>query len=269
MNIVPLLVSHAQAPLVEQPVECGFDYVAVLPKTAAMRRVAFGYQGQDPTLTQGFADLFLRIVCSVRQHDFRTSTRSTARAFYGRDRVHQWNGQVGVVDIRRCMLDGQWRTSSISNQMAFRTVFPTVGGIGAGLCPPKSARVEQLSIAAVDQSMPSAFPSSFRNRCQIFSHTPAMCQSRNRRQQVIPEPQPISCGRSSHWMPVRKTNRIPVSAARSGTRGRPPLGFGRSGGRSGSIRFHSSSVSSGLAMIMSSMTYIMHRPDYRSRNRFC
>ena len=37
-------------------------------------------------------------------------------------------------------------------------------------------------------------------------------------------------------MPVFSTNRIPVSAARSDTRGRPPLGFGGSGGSSGAIR---------------------------------
>jgi len=30
------------------------------------------------------------------------------------------------------------------------------------------------------------------------SHTPARCQSRSRRQHVMPLPQPISCGSSSH-----------------------------------------------------------------------
>ena len=50
--------------------------------------------------------------------------------------------------------------------------------------------------------------------------------------------------------------------------GRPPLGLGGSGGICRSIRFHSSSVSSGLAMIMSSITscyrcvQILYRLNY-------
>jgi hypothetical protein len=62
---------------------------------------------------------------------------------------------------------------------------------------------------------------------------PAVAQSRSRRQQVIPLPQPISWGRYSQGMPVFSTNKIPVSAARSGTRGRPPFGLGGSGGSNG------------------------------------
>jgi hypothetical protein len=82
-------------------------------------------------------------------------------------------------------------------------------GLGPGLSPPK-ARTCELSIAARDQSVRSA---SFRfanssscSRCQ----TPASCHSRNRRQQVIPEPQTISRGRYSHGIPVRSTNKIPL-----------------------------------------------------------
>ena len=74
------------------------------------------------------------------------------------------------------------------------------------------------------------------------SQTPASCQSRSRRQQVIPEPQPISWGSISQGMPVFSTKMMPVKAARSGTRGRPPLGLGGSGGSSGATRAHSSSL---------------------------
>ena len=69
-----------------------------------------------------------------------------------------------------------------------------------------------------------------------FDHlrqTPAWYQSRSLRQHLIPLPHPISAGKYSQGMPVFSTNRIPASAARSDTRGRPPLGFGGSGGSSG------------------------------------
>ena len=72
------------------------------------------------------------------------------------------------------------------------------------------------------------------SRCNV-SQTPASCHSRRRRQQVTPEPQPSSGGRSSQPIPVRSTNSIPLRAARSGTRGRPPRGFDVGGGRIFSI----------------------------------
>jgi len=42
--------------------------------------------------------------------------------------------------------------------------------------------------------------------CQI----PHSCQSRSRRQQVMPEPHPISCGSISQGIPLRRTNTMPV-----------------------------------------------------------
>ena len=65
---------------------------------------------------------------------------------------------------------------------------------------------------------------------------------RSRRQQVTPEPQPISSGSIAQGMPERSTKRMPVSTARSSTRGRPPFLLTRRLGRSGSTVAHSSSV---------------------------
>jgi hypothetical protein len=46
-------------------------------------------------------------------------------------------------------------------------------------------------------------------------------------------------------MPVRRTNRTPVKAARGGTGGRPPFGLGSGGGKSGSMISHSESDTRG------------------------
>lgn len=75
--------------------------------------------------------------------------------------------------------------------------------------------------------------------------TPASCQSRSRRQHLMPEPQPISRGSNSYMMPVISANMMPVNQARSGTRGRPPLGLGGSGGSSGATMAHNSSLTRG------------------------
>ena len=80
------------------------------------------------------------------------------------------------------------------------------------------------------------------------SHTPPRCQSRTRRQHVIPDPQPSSCGSICQGMPLRRTNKMPMRHARSETRGRPP--FGRRGGvgKNGSTRSHNGSGSSAAAI---------------------
>jgi hypothetical protein len=103
-------------------------------------------------------------------------------------------------------------------------------------------------MATFDQSISSAKPNSSSSTRQIFSHTPAACQSRKRRQQVMPDPHPSSLGKYSQGQPVRSTNKIPISVCRLETRGRPPFGLARSDGSNGSIRSHSSSASSGLAI---------------------
>jgi hypothetical protein len=49
-------------------------------------------------------------------------------------------------------------------------------------------------------------------------------------------PQPISWGSISQGMPLLRTKRMPVRAARSGTGGRPPFGLRRCFGSSDAIR---------------------------------
>jgi hypothetical protein len=60
---------------------------------------------------------------------------------------------------------------------------------------------------------------------------------------VLPDPHPISFGSICHGIPLRSTKRMPVSAARSGTRGRPMAFHRRRGGfgNRGSIRLHKAS----------------------------
>lgn len=67
--------------------------------------------------------------------------------------------------------------------------------------------------------------------------------SSRRRQHVIPDPNPSSWGRNSHWMPVCSTNKIPHNTCRSGTRFRPGRRESRGTclGSSGSIRSHNPS----------------------------
>jgi hypothetical protein len=64
----------------------------------------------------------------------------------------------------------------------------------------------------------------------------------------VPLPQPSSWGKSRHGQPVRRVKMMPARAALSGIRGRRPLGFGDSFGRSGSMASQRASGTSGAFM---------------------
>jgi hypothetical protein len=254
MNIITFFVPYAQPSLIEQPIKRCFDHVAELTKAAAVFRIALSDQWFRLTLTQRFTNLFLGIIGAIRQHFVRTPAGTSAWLLDGRNSIDQGNGHFRIMNICARVLNSQRGALAVNNQMTLRAILAPICGIRACFRPPKRARTEQLSMAEVDQSMASAKPNSSNRACHIFCQIPTVCQSRKRRQHVMPLPQPISRGRYSHGVPVLRTNRMPVRQARSGTRGRPPLGLGGSGGIWDSIRCHSSSVSSGLAMIMSSIT---------------
>src|SRR6267143_6524937 len=105
--------------------------------------------------------------------------------------------------------------------------------------------MEQLSTTARDQSIWSLRASQSSSAKWIRSHTPASCQSRRRRQHVIPDPHPSSCGSICQGIPLRRTKTMPVRHARSETRGRPPCGRRGRIGKNGSTRSHNASGSSG------------------------
>jgi hypothetical protein len=97
--------------------------------------------------------------------------------------------------------------------------------------------------------MPCSCPTRCSKARSSFFQMPRRCQYRSRRQQVTPEPQPISKGSISHGMPLRKTKTIPVRQARSSTGGRPRLpGRALCRGSNGAMASHSSSGTNGSAM---------------------
>jgi hypothetical protein len=153
-----------------------------------------------------------------------------------------------VVDVCCARHHRERDTPSVRNKVALRALLSLIRRIRCGFWAPLLAGMEAESSEARSQSIWSASPRrSRRTRCSL-SHTPASCHSFKRRQQVIPDPQPISFGSISQGIPLFSTKTIPVRAARSSMRGLPPWGFGGSGGRSGSMVSHSSSVTSSLAM---------------------
>jgi len=152
------------------------------------------------------------------------------------------------VTVGSGQFDCQWNAEPIANQMALAALFSPVRRIWPSEQPPKTARTEQLSKTARDQSIWPSRESQSSSTKWIKSQIPSCCQSRNRRQQVMPEPQPSRFGSIRQGIPLRSTKIMPARQARSARRGRPPCGLGNRIGRSGSIKLHNLSGTLTVAM---------------------
>jgi hypothetical protein len=156
-----------------------------------------------------------------------------------------WLEQQRVVGVRGREADGQRDPVAVDDQMALRArrwvpIIRGDTGLFAGtMAESRLARLRSSWSASTSRS--SSLACSRRRM-------PAACQATRRRQQVTPPPQPSSAGGIVQGMPLRRTKMIPARHARSGTRGRPPLGLGRCRGKSGSAASQSSSETSGLLM---------------------
>ena len=90
---------------------------------------------------------------------------------------------------------------------------PRSVGFGPVAAPPALAGTLAASSEHRLQSIAPASPEPVEQDVVDACQTPASCQSRSRRQQVMPEPQPISRGSISHGMPLLSTNRMPLEPA--------------------------------------------------------
>lgn len=143
--------------------------------------------------------------------------------------------------VRSGQFDCQSNALTIANQMALTATLSPIYWIWPGQQPPKTARTEQLSTTARDQSIWPSRESQSSNAKWIKSQIPSCCQSRNRCQHVMPEPQPSICGSICHGIPLQSTKIMPARQVRSVTRGGPPCRLGDGIGRRGSIKFHNAS----------------------------
>src|SRR5215217_6078964 len=251
MDVVAPLIADREPAVLRKPGQCPLHDPPVAPQSLARVDTTAGDAWGYAPPSQGFSTP-REVVSLVGVELLGTLPRSAGtatRPLDGLDAIHGLLQDLRVVDVRGGEHYRQWDAPSVRNKVALRARFSLIRRIRSGFCAPLLAGMEAESSEARSQSIRSASPRrSSKMRCSL-SHTPASCHSRKRRQQVIPDPQPISLGSISQGMPLFSTKTMPVRAARSSMRGLPPWGLGGSGGRSGSMVSHSSSVTSSLAMI--------------------
>jgi len=245
MDVGPALIADGQPAEASQPGQGALDDPAVTTQALAGVDALTSDADTDVPPPQRLAAA--RIVVPLICMQFGGSLAPlSGRGLGRRDGVDQRLKDDRVMAVGAAQERGKRDPGSVDHNMALRARFSPIRWIRAGEFAPLLAGMLAESREARLQSIRSASPRRSSKVWCSRSQTPASCQSRSRRQQVTPEPHPISGGSNSQGMPDFSTKMMPVSAARSETRGRPPWGLGGSGGRSGATRAHNSSLTSGF-----------------------
>src|SRR6185369_7433591 len=251
MDIGTSFIPNTESSELVQPAVGAFDDPTNLTQAAPMRSSSFRNVRPDPATSQ-FSSMRFGVIGPIGVQFLRTTARFSRFPCHRWNRIHQRKQLGHVVAIRRSHSGCERDTVAVGRHVVFRSRFPAIRGIRTGLRPPKTARTDVESITARDQSIWSASRKYASKTRWISSQTPIACQAASRRQQVIPDPHPISWGKSSHAIPDLSTNRIPVNTARlsSGLRPGFRLRRGLGGGSNGPMIAHSLSSKIGLAMVV-------------------
>ena len=240
MHVRSPFPAHPQSAEAVQPGKGPLDHPPVNSQTRAVLGAAPRDSGHDAAGTNLLA-VAVVVVAAVGVEGERSAAGPADPATNRRHGVEKRQELGDIVAVATRQDDGERGAVSVGDQVVLGAGPAPVDRRRARVAPPFNALTCEESTTQRDQSsFRSAFSSASKTSWSLCQ-TPASFQSRSRRQHVMPEPNPSSCGRYSHWIPVCSTNKIPHNACRSGTLGRPATNFGPGSGSNGSISDHSSS----------------------------
>ena len=254
MDVGPPFITDPQATELMQPRERAFNHPAIEPQAAAVGRPPARQDREHAETAQGVS-VPRRIVGAIPLDAIRAVPRVADLAADGWDGFDQGEELRHVVAIGFGQPGRQRDAVAIGDQMVLAPPLPSIRWRRARFFPAWCARTEDESTSARDQSSWWAAWSRSSSTRWSRAQTPARCQSRKRRQHVIPEPQPISWGSASQGIPVRSTKRIPVSVRRWSSGLRPGYRLRRrlGGGSNGLMTAQRGSSTKGFAMQNSSL----------------
>lgn len=232
--------TDAEAAEAVQPGDGSLDDPSANAEAGSMRDTTAGDHRFD-ALRPDQSSVLVLVVASIPEEDVGAPSRSSDQARDGRNLLEQRHQLGDVVAVSAGQQHRERDALPVDEDVVLAARPGAVDRAGPAFGPRRAARTWLESITARDQSSCLAARNFVSSTAWSRSHTPASFHAARRRQHVIPDPKPSSCGRYSHWMPVCSTNRIPHSACRSGTLGRPATSFGPGSGSNGSISAHSSS----------------------------
>ena len=156
------------------------------------------------------APMGLAVIGAISLHTNGAAAGSAGFAWDPGDGFHQGLQLGHVMDVCRRQQHRERNALGMGEEVMLAAFLRSIRAIGARFGPPKTDRTLALSTTARPQWMRSASRNRASSTLRTCSHTPASCQARSRRQQVIGEPQPNSRGSIDHGMPLRSTNSIPL-----------------------------------------------------------
>ena len=101
---------------------------------------------------------------SIPLQDLGFTSWPSAPPSHGGNLIEQSEGALGIGLIGRSRLDCQRHSSRIGDYVPFAASFRAVGGIGAGMSPPKTARTDALSTTARESRSEPRFPNRRSSR---------------------------------------------------------------------------------------------------------
>jgi hypothetical protein len=208
-DVGPLLIPHAQTAKLIEPGKRPLHDPPLPAQSTPVRGATHGEPRHDMPRPQS-APNRRRVVAATQSGRCRGRPRSRCSGGIASTNARASCESFRFAPVRRTA-SGTPRPSQIRWRLLPRLARSV--GFGPVWSPPYTARTEQLSTTARDQSIWSERASQSRSAKWIRSHMPACCQSRTRRQHVIPDPHPSSCGSICQGMPRRRTKRMPVRHA--------------------------------------------------------
>jgi hypothetical protein len=189
VNISSPFAANAQAAKLVQPAQRTFDEPAGFAQAAALRCALAGQsvgdaQAAKPAVMSGTA------IGTISLHDVWALAWAPDFSSQCGNGSYQQAQPLAVVHINAAELNAQRNALGIGEKMMLTARFTAIRRVATRLEPPKTARMLLESATARDQSIRSAACSRRSNSLWRLSQTPAFCQSRSRRQQVMPLPQP-------------------------------------------------------------------------------
>ena len=178
-----------------------FDDPTEFAEAAAVLGAAPGDDRSDAAFAKSAA-MRVGIIAAVGIEDLGLAKRSAASAANRWDSVDQQQQLRDIVAVRAGQDHADRNAVRVYEDVAFGPWSCAIGGVWPCFWPAPTARTDDESTAAYEKSSwPDSRSLSSSSPCSL-SHTPACCQSCNRRQQVAPEPKPNRVGRWFHRIPV-------------------------------------------------------------------
>jgi hypothetical protein len=193
VNTGTTLIANIESAKSMEPSQRALDDPAPAPQATAVRLVAPRQDRGDAALPQ-FRAVPLGVVATIALQTVRPPTRRTGSSADGGHRIDQIEQLGDVVPIRRGQPRDERNPLAVGKNVMFRPGLAAIGRVRSSFFPPRNARREALStIARARSRSPRRRNSVSIAVCNRF-HTPARCHRTSRRQQVLPQPHPISFG---------------------------------------------------------------------------